>query len=102
MSYSLPPLAPQFLTQPIKARMRLMSGNRIQMFNWYGGTSRPDMEEEIVKVASYGRQLGRMSEVMEILMNRLDPAILSREETEAVTLMRAMMLEIRAVKTAMQ
>ena len=76
------------------------------------GTSVPALERRIVdEVASYGRQLGRISEALEALIEatvteevadgqRLDRSKLKRDEQIAALLeFRAMLRQIEAVKT---
>jgi hypothetical protein len=64
-----------------------------------GRTSNPDLEQRIVnEVASYGRQIGRMSDALEVLINRIEdpaPRALSQDEKDALYCFRLTLKEIR-------
>lgn len=59
-------LVPQNLTQPILPGWTF----NVNAFN----SSAPQTEAEIVQKHSYGRQLGRITEVLEVLVQAHDPA----------------------------
>jgi hypothetical protein len=74
-----------------------------------GRTPAPEVEERIVQeVASYGRQIGRVSDALDVLVGRLlkaneeqpETARLSNEELAALFDFRSQLQEIRAVKAA--
>ena len=75
-------------------------GNR---FSWFtvnlGRSSAPDVEAEILdEVGSYGRQLGRIGEVLEVLVNKLPHDSLTPDERAAVEDFSAQMREIKRIK----
>jgi hypothetical protein len=75
-------------------------GNR---FSWFtvnlGRSSAPDVEAEILdEVGSYGRQLGRIGDVLEVLVNKLPREALTPDELAAVEDFNAQMREIKAIK----
>ena len=75
-------------------------GNR---FSWFtvnlGRSSAPEVEADILEnVGSYGRQLGRISEVLEVLVARLPRESLTENERAAVEDFSAQMREIKRIK----
>ena len=75
-------------------------GNR---FSWFtvnlGRSSAPDVEAEILdEVGSYGRQLGRIGEVLEVLVNKLPHDSLTPDERAAVEDFSSQMREIKRIK----
>jgi hypothetical protein len=76
------------------------TGNR---FSWFtvnlGRSSAPDVEAEILdEVGSYGRQLGRIGDVLEVLVNKLPRESLNETERAAVEDFSAQMREIKRIK----
>jgi hypothetical protein len=77
-----------------------LTGNR---FSWFtvnlGRSSAPEVEADILEnVGSYGRQLGRISEVLEVLVARLPREALTENERAAVEDFSAQMREIKRIK----
>jgi hypothetical protein len=75
-------------------------GNR---FSWFtvnlGRSSAPEVEADILEnVGSYGRQLGRISEVLEVLVARLPRDSLTDDERAAVEDFSVQMREIKRIK----
>jgi hypothetical protein len=75
-------------------------GNR---FSWFtvnlGRSSAPEVESEILdEVGSYGRQLGRIGDVLEVLVAKLPRDTLTEAERAAVEDFSAQMREIKAIK----
>ena len=62
-------LAPQTLTQPINPGWSF--GNVINVTS--SNSSSPDTEREIVSRHSYGRQIGRMMDAIELLLEERGP-----------------------------
>ena len=59
----------------------------------------PDLERRIItEVASYGRQLGRLMEAVDVLVRRQDRAGLSEEDQDALDDLQKLAGEIEAVK----
>src|SRR4051812_26978140 len=76
------------------------TGNR---FSWFtvnlGRSSAPEVEADILEnVGSYGRQLGRISDVLEVLVDRLPRESLNETECAAVEDFSAQMREIKRIK----
>jgi hypothetical protein len=76
------------------------TGNK---FSWFtvnlGRSSAPEVEADILdEVGSYGRQLGRIGEVLEVLVNKLPRDTLTEHERAAVEDFSAQMREIKAIK----
>ena len=76
------------------------TGNK---FSWFtvnlGRSSAPEVEADILEnVGSYGRQLGRISEVLEVLVNKLPRDTLTDDERAAVEDFSAQMREIKRIK----
>lgn len=64
-----------------------------------GRSSAPEVESEILdNVGSYGRQLGHIGEVLEVLILRLPRESLSPKELETIEDFSAQMREIRRIK----
>jgi len=90
-----------------------LSGNVSQPWSWWTDSmsqvgfinvnevqsSDPRMEKEIVEnVAGYGKQLGRITEALEVLCERVDTAKLRETERRALREFSDMAAEIAAVK----
>ena len=72
-------------------------------FSWFtvnlGRSSAPEVEADILEeVGSYGRQLGRIGDVLEVLVNKLPRDTLSEHERAAVEDFSAQLREIRRIK----
>ena len=67
-----------------------------------GQSSNPDIEKEVLPVASYGKQLGRIGEALIVLLRHLpDGAKLEGEEQRAIESLKTMLEEIADVKDRM-
>ena len=76
------------------------TGNR---FSWFtvnlGRSSAPEVEAEILEeVGSYGRQLGRIGDVLEVLVAKLPRDSLTEDERAAVEDFSSQMREIKRIK----
>ena len=49
-------------------------------------------------VGSYGRQLGRIGDALEVLVRRFDRTGLSKQEEDALTILLGQLAEVRKVK----
>lgn len=72
-------------------------------FSWFtvnlGRSSAPEVEADILEeVGSCGRQLGRIGDVLEVLVNKLPRDSLSEPERAAVEDFSAQLREIRRIK----
>lgn len=66
-----------------------------------GNTAAPDIEQDVLdKVGSYGRQIGRMADAMEVLVSTLDENNLSDKQKMAVFAFRQMLEDVRKIKAA--
>ena len=70
-----------------------------------GATPDPELERAIVsKVGSYGRQLGRLSEALEVLLDRLEaenvltPDKMTPDQTSAIRDFRCLLSDIKSLK----
>lgn len=64
-----------------------------------GRSSDPDLEQEILtEVGSYGRQLGRMGEAMQVLIDKLDRSTLNTSERHAIEAFEVQLRDIRKLK----
>lgn len=93
-------LAPDQLWQAINPMSFYQPGAQFGFINIdLGATPRPDIEQDILdEVGSYGRQLGRIGDALEVLIRRVDPAGLSAEEQDALDIVQGQLAEIRRIK----
>jgi hypothetical protein len=76
-------------------------GSQIGLVNVnLGQSSAPEVEREILsEVGSYGKQLGRVGDVLTVLLKHFSPEEpLTEDEEKAVTALRAMLDEIADIK----
>ncbi|WP_417667854.1 hypothetical protein [Roseibium sp.] len=67
-----------------------------------GRSPAPEIEQKVLsEVGSYGRQLGRMGEALNILIEKLEPKLddLTKEERLALNAFRVMQAEIDQIKS---
>lgn len=65
-----------------------------------GRSSAPEIEQDILtEVGSYGRQLGRVGEALEVLIDHLELKNLNPKEKAALDVFKAMQAEIAEIKT---
>jgi len=58
-----------------------------------------DLEREILDdIGSYGRQIGRIGDALEVLLRHFKPTDLTEAEQEALALLTAQLVEIRNIK----
>jgi hypothetical protein len=91
-------LAPERLWQPILPAW--FQGANFSLFQVdLGRTLYPDVEQEIFEeVGTYGRQLGRLGDAVEILLKRVKPDDLSKEEKSTLEDLRHQLAAVRKVK----
>ena len=92
-------LAPEWLNQPILPWTffpnAMLSGITVNI----GTTSRPATERAILdEVGSYGRQLGRIGDALEVLVKHFDRSKLTPVEDDALTVLLGQLAEVRSVK----
>ena len=93
-------LAPDRLWQAINPWSFYQQGAQFGLVNIeLGQTPRPDIEQAVLeKVGSYGRQLGRIGDAIEVLLDHVKLDGLNDRERDAVTVLRGQLAEIRQVK----
>ncbi len=93
-------LAPQELWQAINPWTFSQQGSQFGLINInLGQTPDQDGEQEILdRVGSYGRQLGRIGDALEVLLNHLKLDGLSLAEQDALTVLKGQLAEVRQVK----
>jgi hypothetical protein len=98
-------LAPEQLWQAINPWAFYGQGAQFGLVNIdLGQTPRPDIEQEILeKVGSYGRQLGRIGDALEVLLDHVKlKGDLDDRERDAIAVLRGQLAEIRQVKQEKQ
>jgi hypothetical protein len=64
-----------------------------------GRSSNPELEAQILdEVGSYGRQIGRLGDVLAILLRRLDPSALTPEEATQIEDFQRQIAEVERLK----
>ncbi|MYL97476.1 hypothetical protein GR702_06775 [Novosphingobium sp. FGD1] len=100
----LPPfqfsLAPEKLWQAINAWTWTFEGSQLGLVNVnIGETRHPEIERAILdEVGSYGRQLGRIGDALEVLMRHFDREGLSERERDALAVLEGDLAQIRGIK----
>ncbi len=90
-------LAPSSLTQPVLSNwsFNLFSVN-------LGATSNAKVEQQVIEqVGSYGKQIGHLTEALEVVINRLhllDSKELSQDERDALVVFLADVAAVRKIK----
>lgn len=97
-------LAPDTLWQAINPWTFYNQGAQYGLINIeLGQTPRPDIEQKILEqVGSYGRQLGRIGDALEVLLDHVKLKNLDDRERDALAVLRGQLAEIRQVKQAAQ
>lgn len=88
-------LAPNTLTQSILPGWSLFTVNE-------SNSTAPETEQRIVARDSYGRQIGRMMDVIEVLLGGIDSEALSEEAQKAVAGFEALKTRIDETKADAQ
>ena len=93
-------LAPDKLWQAINPWSVYLEGAQFGLINLdLGHTAQPELEHAILDdVGSYGRQLGRIGDALEVLLDRIQFDDLSTAEYDALTALRGQLAAIREVK----
>jgi hypothetical protein len=97
-------LAPDRLWQAINPWTFYQQGAQFGVINIeLGETPAPETERAVLDdVGSYGRQLGRIGDALEVLLDHIKLKDLSDHEHDAVAVLRGQLAEIRQVKQARQ
>ena len=93
-------LAPQKLWQAINPWTFFQQGAQFGFINVdLGQTPHPEVEQTILDdVGSYGRQLGRIGDALEVLFNHVKLDGLSQTEMDAVMVLKGQLASVRQVK----
>jgi hypothetical protein len=93
-------VAPEKLWQAINPWTFMNQGAQLGLINInLGQTPRPDIEQKVLdEVGSYGRQLGRIGDALEVLLDHVKLDGLGREELDALAILRGQLAEVRKVK----
>src|SRR5262245_15129740 len=95
-------LAPERLWQAINPWSFYQQGAQFGLVNIELGTPRrPDIQRAILEqVGTSGRQLGRIGDALEVILDHVRLEGLNDRERDAVTVLRGQLAEIRQVKQA--
>jgi hypothetical protein len=93
-------LAPDRLWQAINPWTWHLEGGQLGLINVnIGETKHPETERAILdEVGSYGRQLGRIGDALEVLMAHFDAAVLTQKERDAFAILEGDLAQIRGIK----
>ncbi len=93
-------LAPQQLWQAINPWTFNQEGAQIGLINIdLGQTPNPQAERAILdNVGSYGRQIGRIGDALEVIVNHVKLGDLSPAERDAIEILRGQLAQVREVK----
>lgn len=99
-----PSLAPEKLWQAINPWTFFQQGAQFGFVNIdLGQTPHPEVEQAILEdVGSYGRQLGRIGDALEVLFNHVKLDDLSQAEKDALAVLRGQLAAVRQVKQRMR
>ncbi len=93
-------LAPDQLWQAINPWSFYNQGAQVGLINVsFGNTNHPEVERTLLdEVGSYGRQLGRIGDALEVLVRHFDQASLDQRDRDALAILLGQLAEIRRVK----
>jgi hypothetical protein len=93
-------LAPEKLWQAINPWTFYNQGAQLGFVNInLGQTAHPEIEQKVLdEVGSYGRQLGRIGDALEVLIDHAALNGLSPAESDAIAILKGQLAEIRKVK----
>ncbi|MGU3360503.1 hypothetical protein ACLBWX_09230 [Methylobacterium sp. M6A4_1b] len=93
-------IAPDKLWQSINPWTFYQQGAQVGLVNIdLGHTPNPELEQKILDdVGSYGRQLGRIGDALEVLLRHIRLDHLSPAEEDALLILRGQLAEVRRVK----
>jgi len=92
--------APEKLWQAINPWVFNLPGAQFGLVNVeLGQTAQPEVERTILdEVGSYGRQLGRIGDALEVLLDHVKLDGLTQAETDALAMLRGQLAAVRQVK----
>jgi hypothetical protein len=93
-------LAPQHLWQAINPWTFYQQGAQFGFINIdLGTTAHPEVEQAILdEVGSYGKQLGRIGDALEVLLKHIKLDDLSQDELDTLDVLRGQLVEVKRVK----
>src|SRR5215472_14206346 len=93
-------LAPEKLWQAINPWTFYQQGAQFGFINIdLGDTPHPEVEQAILdEVGSYGRQLGRIGDALEVMLKHTNLEGLSPAELDTITVLRGQLAEVNQVK----
>lgn len=93
-------LAPEKLWQAINPVTWFVNAEQVGLINIsIGDTKHPELEREILdEVGSYGRQLGHIGDVLEVLMGLIDRDGLKPEQRDTFEVLEGELAKIRQIK----
>jgi hypothetical protein len=93
-------LAPDQLWQAINPMTFSQQGGQFGLINIdLGGAADSDLERKILKTAgSYGRQLGRIGDALEVILKHVKLEDLSSEEQDALDILKGQLAQVRQAK----
>jgi hypothetical protein len=93
-------LAPDQLWQAINPMTFSQQGGQFGLINIdLGGAADSDLERKILKmVGSYGRQLGRIGDALEVILKHVKLQDLSSDEQDALDVLKGQLAALRQVK----
>lgn len=97
-------LAPDKLWQAINPWSFYQQGAQLGFVNInLGQTPHPEIEQKVLdEVGSYGRQLGRIGDALEVLIAHAGLKDLTKAESDALDILKGQLAEIRKVKRGAQ
>jgi hypothetical protein len=97
-------LAPQQLWQAINPWVFNQDGAQIGLINIdLGQTPNPQAERAILdNVGSYGRQIGRIGDALEVILDHLKLKDLDPAERDAIDILRGQLAQVRQVKARVE
>ena len=93
-------IAPEKLWQAINPWSFYNQGAQLGFVNInLGQTNHPEIEQKVLEeVGSYGKQLGRIGDALEVVIDHVPLNGLSAAEQDALTILKGQLAEIRKVK----
>ncbi|HEX7872262.1 MAG TPA: hypothetical protein VF475_05075 [Sphingobium sp.] len=93
-------LAPDQLWQAINPWTFNLNGAKFGLVNIdLGATPRPEVEQAVLdEVGSYGRQLGRIGDALEVLLKHVKMEGLAKEEQDALDILQGQIAHVRRIK----
>jgi hypothetical protein len=93
-------LAPQQLLQAINPWTFYQQGAQFGLINIdLGDTAESDLERKLLdRVGSYGRQLGRIGDALDVILSHVKLGDLKPEEKDALDILKGQLAAVRQVK----